>query len=194
MSRQKRASYNPVGLVQANNIGADNSIEHINLRLTIKQCKEMRLLGYFIADSWLAEVLLEACPTFYLCVCLSATIVIAAKRCKIDTLLLWNTYRKSVSNFQNPHTNLTLDDPLAGLFQGHQIVIACGVSSVKDRPMLPFGTQFNSSKKMALVPWVGHPSNSWASCYYHMFLLSGAQNLLLDYMVSRSTQCVVEDW
>ena len=53
-------------------IGADNSIEHINLRLTIKQCKQMRLLGYFMLMAGRSIVGGLSDP---LSVCLSATIV-----------------------------------------------------------------------------------------------------------------------
>ena len=35
---------------------------------------------------------------------------IVTKRCEIDPWLLWDTIGKSISGYQNPQTNLTLDD------------------------------------------------------------------------------------
>ncbi len=108
----RKNAYDPFGPVQANNIGADNSIS-VALNCQIVQSKSIAI-GCFTADSWLARAYCRrpVPPSVCLSVCLLRS-YIAAKRCDILWLgLNYETLRHmgSLSDFQNPHTNLTLDD------------------------------------------------------------------------------------
>ena len=53
--------------------------------------------------------------------------------CETDIWLvvISNTYCKSISYFQNVHTNLTLDDLHRGYFKVTKVKIVCGVSPVR---------------------------------------------------------------